>query len=78
MSALVQRLGLCVLTRLVTKLARRLFYSFAQSGREVLLLADISQFFPDRDLSMSVFELFDKDHNGDASRDEVEMACMFD
>ncbi|KII92920.1 hypothetical protein PLICRDRAFT_103857 [Plicaturopsis crispa FD-325 SS-3] len=57
-------------------LARRLFYSFVQPGADVILVSDIARFFPDRDAADAAFALFDKDSNGDASRDEVEMACM--
>lgn len=58
------------------KLARRLFYSFAKPGAEYLLLADIARYFPTPEEADHVFTLFDKDMNGDASREEVEMACL--
>ncbi|KAF9460703.1 hypothetical protein BDZ94DRAFT_1169180 [Collybia nuda] len=57
-------------------LARRLFYSFAKPGAEYLLLSDIARFFPTPEEAEHVFTLFDKDMNGDASREEVEMACL--
>jgi hypothetical protein len=60
----------------VIQLARRLFYSFAKPDAEFLLVEDIARFFPNSDEADRVFGLFDKDSNGDASRDEVEMACM--
>ncbi|KAJ7901846.1 Mechanosensitive ion channel-domain-containing protein [Mycena olivaceomarginata] len=57
-------------------LARRLFYSFAKPNAEYMLVEDIQRFFPTRDEADLVFALFDQDSNGDASRDEVEMAIM--
>ncbi|KAJ7497312.1 Mechanosensitive ion channel-domain-containing protein [Mycena latifolia] len=57
-------------------LARRLFYSFAKPNSDFLLVEDIALFFPTAEEADSVFALFDQDSNGDASRDEVEMALM--
>lgn len=57
-------------------LARRLFYSFAQPGAEFLHPEDIARYFPTPDEADHVFALFDKDMNGDVTRDEVEMACL--
>ncbi|KAF8973263.1 hypothetical protein BDZ97DRAFT_1780386 [Flammula alnicola] len=57
-------------------LARRLFYSFAKNKAEYLLVEDIERFFPTKEDAVAVFALFDKDGNGDASRDEIEMACL--
>ncbi|KAJ7647318.1 hypothetical protein FB45DRAFT_1100411 [Roridomyces roridus] len=57
-------------------LARRLFYSFAKPDQEYLEVDDIARFFPTRDEADMVFALFDADSNGDASRDEVELAVM--
>ncbi|KAJ7770227.1 Mechanosensitive ion channel-domain-containing protein [Mycena maculata] len=57
-------------------LARRLFYSFAKPGADCLLVEDIARFFPTSDEADMVFALFDQDSNGDATRDEVEMAIM--
>ncbi|KAG6866363.1 hypothetical protein C0991_005284 [Blastosporella zonata] len=57
-------------------LARRLFYSFAKPGAEYLLVDDIARYFEVPGEADHVFSLFDKDMNGDASRDEVEMACL--
>ncbi|KAF9475543.1 hypothetical protein BDN70DRAFT_813949, partial [Pholiota conissans] len=57
-------------------LARRLFYSFAQTKAEYLLLEDIQRFFPTKEDAAAVFALFDKDGNGDATRDEIELACL--
>ncbi|KAL4264733.1 Mechanosensitive ion channel protein [Pleurotus pulmonarius] len=57
-------------------LARRLFYSFAKKGSEYILLEDVLPYFPSREEAEKAFALFDQDGNGDATRDEVEMACM--
>ncbi|KAF8070126.1 Mechanosensitive ion channel-domain-containing protein [Lyophyllum atratum] len=57
-------------------LARRLFYSFAKPGSEYLVVEDIARYFEDPVHAEQVFALFDKDLNGDTSRDEVEMACL--
>ncbi|EMD37930.1 hypothetical protein CERSUDRAFT_49967 [Gelatoporia subvermispora B] len=57
-------------------LARRLFYSFVRPGADRLLVDDIARFFPTPDDADAAFALFDKDMNGDATRDEVELACM--
>ncbi|KIY73032.1 hypothetical protein CYLTODRAFT_342952 [Cylindrobasidium torrendii FP15055 ss-10] len=57
-------------------LARRLFYSFAKPGADFIFPEDIGRFFPTQDEADQVFSLFDKDGNGDASREEVEVACQ--
>ncbi|KAG7098557.1 hypothetical protein E1B28_000491 [Marasmius oreades] len=57
-------------------LARRLFYSFVRPGSDYLFVEDITKFFASQEEADRVFSLFDRDGNGDASRDEVEMACM--
>ncbi|KAJ6499283.1 Mechanosensitive ion channel-domain-containing protein [Mycena sanguinolenta] len=57
-------------------LARRLYYSFTKPDAEYMVVEDIQQFFRTRDEADSAFALFDKDSNGDATRDEVEMAMM--
>ena len=57
-------------------LARRLFYSFCQSGADVLVLTDIAPFFQSYEASHSAFALFDRDGNGDVTREEVELACL--
>ncbi|THH18467.1 hypothetical protein EUX98_g8949, partial [Antrodiella citrinella] len=57
-------------------LARRLFYSFARPGAEYLIVEDIARFFATPEEADAAFAIFDKDSNGDASRDELEMACM--
>ncbi|KAG6874479.1 hypothetical protein C0995_010389 [Termitomyces sp. Mi166 len=57
-------------------LARRLFYSFAKPDAKYLLVDDISPYFASPEEADHVFTIFDKDMNGDVSRDEVEMACL--
>ncbi|PCH43751.1 hypothetical protein WOLCODRAFT_104096 [Wolfiporia cocos MD-104 SS10] len=57
-------------------LARRLFYSFAKPGASGLILQDIARIFPTFEEAEAAFSLFDKDGNGDATRDEIEIACM--
>ncbi|EJU04320.1 hypothetical protein DACRYDRAFT_20889 [Dacryopinax primogenitus] len=57
-------------------LARRLYYSFRNEGAKSVTLNDIARFFPDFETAQLAFTLFDKDGNGDATRDEMEMACM--
>ncbi|TFK54216.1 hypothetical protein OE88DRAFT_1624688 [Heliocybe sulcata] len=57
-------------------LARRLYYSFVRPDHDYLEVRDIARFFPTQDDAMAAFALFDKDDNGDASRDEIELACM--
>ncbi|KAH9485389.1 Mechanosensitive ion channel protein Msy2 [Psilocybe cubensis] len=57
-------------------LARRLYYSFAKKDAEYLLVEDIQRFFPTKEDADAAFALFDKDGNGDVSREEIEMACL--
>ncbi|KAG8685940.1 hypothetical protein FRC11_009802 [Ceratobasidium sp. 423] len=57
-------------------LARRIFYSFVQPGATSLVITDIAQYFPDHQMTEIAFGMFDKDGNHDATRDEVEMACL--
>ncbi len=57
------------------QLARRIFYSFAKPGSTYLLETDMVRLFRPEEVSR-VFALFDRDGNGDASREEVEMACL--
>jgi len=57
-------------------LARRLFYSFRKPGAEVVVVEDIAPFFHGPDEAAEAFAMFDKDMNGDATRDEMEIACM--
>lgn len=57
-------------------LSRRLFYSFRQPGADHLTINDIVRFFPDYDSAMVAFAVFDRDSNGDATRDEMDMALL--
>lgn len=57
------------------QLARRIFYSFVESGKDSLVPSDIAKFFATQEDADDAFSLFDKDGNGDATRDEVEMVC---
>lgn len=57
-------------------LARRLFYSFAKPGADSLYVEDIARFFLSKEEAHHVFTLFDKDDNGDVTREEMEMACV--
>ncbi|CAE6448905.1 unnamed protein product [Rhizoctonia solani] len=58
------------------QLARRIFYSFVQPGANSLVITDIAQYFPDHEMTEIAFGMFDKDGNHDATRDEVELACL--
>lgn len=58
------------------QLARRLYYSFAKPHAEYLVVHDIARYFPTMEDADRAFGIFDRDTNGDVSRDEVELACM--
>lgn len=58
------------------QLARRLFYSFAKPGAEYLVVQDVARFFATPDDADAAFTIFDKDLNGDVTRDELEAACL--
>jgi len=66
----------CFLFSCTAQLARRIFYSFAQQGSDYLFVEDIEGLFPTKEDALAVFSLFDKDSNGDASREEFEIACL--
>ncbi|WWC58465.1 uncharacterized protein I303_101007 [Kwoniella dejecticola CBS 10117] len=57
-------------------LARRLYYSFRAPGVDHLDIADIARYFPNLETAESAFAIFDKDGNGDATRDEIEAAVL--
>ncbi|KAK8866012.1 hypothetical protein IAR55_001163 [Kwoniella newhampshirensis] len=57
-------------------LARRLYYSFRAPGTDHLDISDIARFFPDLETAQAAFAIFDKDMNGDATRDEIESAVL--
>ena len=58
------------------QLARRLFHSFVEKESEFLFVQDIESFFFTKDEADRAYALFDKDSNGDVSREEMEMACL--
>jgi len=41
------------------------------------LVEDIERYFPSHEEALAAFILFDKDMNGDVSREELEMACLY-
>ncbi|OWZ32002.1 serine/threonine protein kinase [Cryptococcus neoformans var. grubii Br795] len=57
-------------------LARRLFYSFRAPGAAHLDIQDVVQYFPNLETAQAAFAIFDKDGNGDATRDEIESAVL--
>ncbi|GAA5958560.1 hypothetical protein JCM8115_002505 [Rhodotorula mucilaginosa] len=58
------------------QLARRIYYSFTPRYRDGMVLADISRCFRNRDEADRAFAIFDRDGNGDATLDEIEMSCL--
>lgn len=40
------------------------------------MITDIAQYFPNHETTEIAFGMFDKDGNLDATRDEIEMACL--
>ncbi|GAA6058014.1 hypothetical protein JCM3770_006647 [Rhodotorula araucariae] len=63
-------------TNKTKQLARRIYYSFAPQYREGLVISDIARCFRSREEAERAFAIFDRDSNGDATLDEVEMACL--
>ncbi|PWY97273.1 hypothetical protein BCV70DRAFT_202991 [Testicularia cyperi] len=57
-------------------LARRIWYSFCPPGKAELIVDDIVQCFPDAATAEAAFEIFDRDLNGDITKDELESACI--
>lgn len=57
-------------------LARRIWYSFCPPGKSELIVDDIIQCFPDAATAEAAFEIFDRDLNGDITKDELEAACI--
>ena len=58
------------------QLARRLFYSFAEKESGYLFVEDIESFFSTKEEADRAYALFDKDSNGDISREEMEISCL--
>ena len=63
-------------TNKTKQLARRIYYSFTPKYRTGLVLADISKCFRNREEADRAFAIFDRDLNGDATLEEIEMACL--
>ncbi|KAH8929994.1 hypothetical protein BT69DRAFT_1402661 [Atractiella rhizophila] len=63
-------------TNKTRQLARRIFYSFVPAYRNHLLLEDIKGVFDTEEQAEFAFAQFDRDENGDASLEEVELACL--
>ena len=57
-------------------LARRIFYSFRQPGQDALVMTDIAPYFDTFEMAQTAFTIFDRDGNGDVSKEEVELACL--
>ncbi|KAG8786733.1 hypothetical protein FRC15_010801 [Serendipita sp. 397] len=57
-------------------LARRLYYSFRREGSDVMVVKDIEEYFTSPEAATDAFAFFDRDGNGDATREEMELACM--
>ncbi|PWN51532.1 hypothetical protein IE53DRAFT_386088 [Violaceomyces palustris] len=57
-------------------LARRIWYSFVPVGKNEILLDDVLPCFPDAITAEAAFEVFDKDMNGDVTKEELEAACL--
>ena len=57
------------------QLARRIYYSFRQ-GKQEVEIADVARYFPTLEIAHEAFEVLDRDGNGGATRDEIEMSLM--
>lgn len=58
------------------QLARRIFFSFVSHHSDALHVADIARMFASNTEAQEALAIFDKDGNGDATMDEVEMALV--
>lgn len=58
------------------QLARRFFYSFAETDSKYLFVQDLRPLFTTKEEAARVYSLFDTDSNGDVSQEELEMACV--
>lgn len=57
-------------------LGRRIYYSFRRPGSDHVTLADIARYFPDLESAEHAFAVFDRDGNGDATRDEIDATML--
>ncbi|KAJ1036834.1 hypothetical protein NDA10_006128 [Ustilago hordei] len=57
-------------------LARRIWYSFCPPGKSEMVVDDIIHCFPDAITAEVAFEIFDRDLNGDVTKEELETACI--
>lgn len=58
------------------QLAHRIFYSFKKKDSEYLVLEDVEKLFPNREEALAAFATFDRDENGDVTKEEMEVACL--
>ncbi|CAO1613955.1 unnamed protein product [Jaminaea pallidilutea] len=64
------------------KLARRIFYSYAEKdptaigGERIITIASFHTLFPDPSTAAAAFGIFDKDSNGSLTREELEASCL--
>ncbi|CAG8565165.1 8748_t:CDS:10 [Ambispora leptoticha] len=57
-------------------LGRRLFRSFCNPKRNHLVFEDICDCFPNQEAAENAFFVFDKDGNGDVSKEEILIVCV--
>ncbi|CAG8491946.1 8440_t:CDS:10 [Ambispora gerdemannii] len=57
-------------------LGRRLFRAFCDSERNHLVFEDICGYFPSHEAAENAFFIFDKDGNGDVSKEEILIVCV--
>ncbi len=57
-------------------LARRIYQSLVKDGNEALYPSDFAPIFHEGEEADAAFQTFDKDLNGDANMEEIQMACM--
>ena len=57
-------------------LARRLYRTFVQEGRDTVYVDDLKNAFENGEEADAAFSMFDKDMNGDISMEELEAVCV--
>ncbi|GMK54215.1 hypothetical protein CspeluHIS016_0108010 [Cutaneotrichosporon spelunceum] len=57
-------------------LGRRIYYSFRKPGSDHITIADIARYFSDLEDAELAFSIFDRDGNGDATRDEIDATML--